>query len=66
MEQSSEGKRTGLLMQIFTSTDGQNWGEPLLTHTTTFDGQRHPGLFVCSGNTFASTTAAFESVTVSQ
>ena len=35
-----------------------------MTHTATFDGQNRLGLFTCSGNTFASTTAEFESVTV--
>ncbi len=58
--------RTGRQIHVFTSTDGQSWGEPLLTHTATFDGQSRLGLFTCSGNTFASTTAEFESVTVNQ
>ncbi len=48
--------RAGRQIQIFTSADGQSWGEPLMTHSTTFDGQSPCGLFVCSGNTFASTT----------
>ena len=58
--------RAGQQIRIFTSADGQHWGEPLMTHTTTFDGQSRLGLFTCSGNTFASTTAEFESVTVNQ
>lgn len=33
---------------------------------TTFDGQSHLGLFTCSGNTSASTTADFDSVSVNQ
>ena len=53
-------------IQIFTSADGQTWGEPLMTHTTTMDGQSHLGLFTCSGNSFASTTAVFESVALNQ
>ncbi|MBN9690995.1 MAG: nucleoside hydrolase [Verrucomicrobia bacterium] len=56
--------RTERQIHIFTSTDGQSWGEPLMTHTTTIDGQSRLGLFTCSGNTFASTTAVFESVSV--
>jgi len=56
--------RTGAKIQVFTSADGQRWGEPLMTHTTTFEGQSRLGLYTCSGNTFASTTAVFESVLV--
>jgi len=48
--------------QLFTSTDGRAWGEPRMILPTTFDGQSRVGLFVCSGNTFASTTATFDSV----
>ena len=58
--------RAGRQIQVFTSTDGQSWGEPLMTHPTSFEGQSHLGLFTCSGNTFASTTAEFESVTLNQ
>ena len=58
--------RMGGQVQIFTSTNGEAWGEPLLTHPTTFASQSHFGLFVCSGNTFASTTAGFDSITMSQ
>ncbi len=56
--------RTGRQIHISTSTDGQSWGDPLMTHTTTFDGQSRLGLFTCSGNTFASSTAEFESISV--
>jgi len=48
--------------QLFTSTDGRAWGEPRMTLPTTFDAPSHVGLFVCSGNAFASTTAIFDSV----
>ena len=58
--------RTGQQIQVFTSPDGQSWGEPLMTHTTTFDGQNRLGLYTCSGHTFASTTAVFESVLLKQ
>ena len=48
--------------QVFTSTDGHDWGEPRMSHAAQFDVQSRLGLFVCSGNTFASTTATFDSV----
>ena len=51
--------------QLFTSTDGRAWGEPRMILPTTFDAQSRVGLFVCSGNTFASTTATFDSVQAS-
>ena len=54
--------QTGGQTQLFTSTDGRAWGEPRMILPTTFDDQSRVGLFVCSGNTFASTTAAFDSV----
>ena len=53
-------------IQVFTSTDGQSWGEPMMTHTTTLGSLSHLGLFICSSNTFASSTAEFKSVTLSQ
>ncbi len=56
--------RRGQEIQVFRSTDGQHWGEPLVTHPTAFSGPGRLGLFTCSGNTFASTTAGFESVDV--
>jgi len=43
-----------------------NWGKPKMTHAATFDVQSRIGLFVCSGNTFASTTGVFDKVNVSQ
>ena len=58
--------RMGIKLQVFTSTDGQNWGEPRMSHNTSFDAQSRIGLFVCSGNTFASTTAVFESILLLQ
>ena len=48
--------------QLFTSTDGRAWGEPRLSLPTTFNAQSRVGLFVCSGNTFATTTATFDAV----
>lgn len=58
--------QTGKRIQVFASTDGQNWGDPRMSHSAAFDDKSRIGLFVCSGNTFASTTAAFNSVTVSK
>jgi hypothetical protein len=37
-----------------------------MSHTVTFDATSRIGLFVCSGSTFASTTATFDSVTVNE
>ena len=48
--------------EVFTSTDGHDWGEPRMSHSAQFDVQSRVGLFVCSGNTFATTTATFDSV----
>ncbi len=53
-------------IQIFTSTDGQNWGESLMSHTAAFDEKGRVGLFVCSGNPMASTTTEFDSVKINQ
>ncbi len=55
--------RVGEDIQVFTSTDGRTWGEPRLTHRAGYDGQARIGLFTCSGNTFAATTAVFADVT---
>lgn len=51
-------------IRIYTSTDGQVWGEPRFSHAVTFDTKSRIGLFVCSGSTFASTTATYDLVTV--
>ena len=58
--------QTGKDIQVFASADGQNWGSPRMSHTATFDDTSRIGLFVCSGNTFSSTTAVFDSVAVNQ
>ncbi len=58
--------QTAKNIEVFTSADGQNWGEPRMSHTTSFDTQSRIGLFVCSGNTFSSTTAVFDTVKVYQ
>jgi hypothetical protein len=54
--------QTGGQTQVFTSTDGRDWGEPRMSHAGQFDVLSRAGLFVCSGNTFATTTATFDSV----
>lgn len=57
--------RTDNEIQVFTSTDGKNWGEPRKTHVASFGQGSRIGFFVCSGNTFASSTATFENVALS-
>ena len=58
--------RKGTDIQVFTSTDGKDWGGPRMTHSAAFGGESRIGLFVCSRNTFASSTASFENVEISQ
>ncbi|HEX8833540.1 MAG TPA: Ig-like domain-containing protein, partial [Abditibacteriaceae bacterium] len=54
--------QTGKEIQVFTSDDGRNWGQPRISHTANFDNKSRIGLFVSSGNTFSSTTSVFDSV----
>lgn len=54
--------QTGKEIQVFTSDDGRSWGQPRMSHTANFDDKSRIGLFVCSGNTFSSTTSVFDSV----
>jgi hypothetical protein len=49
-------------IQAFSSADGRTWGEPKFTRAAAFDERGRTGLFVCSGNSFASTTATIDSV----
>jgi regulation of enolase protein 1 (concanavalin A-like superfamily) len=56
--------QAGKDIRVFTSADGQNWGKPRMSHTAAFDAKSRIGLFVCSGNTFSSTTAVFDFVAV--
>jgi hypothetical protein len=56
--------RKGDDIQVFTSTDGKDWGAPRMTHSQQFGEGSRIGLFVCSGNTFASSTATFEHVAI--
>ena len=58
--------QTGKEIQVFASTDGQNWGQPRMSHAAAFDDKARIGLFVCSGSTFSSATAVYDSVTVSR
>ena len=53
-------------VNVFTSPDGQNWGKSLAALPATFTEKGHVGLFVCSGNPAASTTAKFDSVMVKE
>ena len=57
--------RTGEQIRVLTSTDGRNWGEPRMAHAANFDEKSRIGMFVCSGNTFSSTTAVYDSVKAS-
>jgi len=56
----------GKQVHVFTSTDGQYWGDPKLSRDTSFDAKSRGGLFVCSGNTFATSTAEFDSLKVTE
>lgn len=49
-------------IHLYSSEDGKTWGDPRMSHPASFDAQSRIGLFVCSGNTFAATTAEFDSV----
>ena len=49
-------------VRIYASADGKDWGEPRMSRRATFDDSSRIGLVVCSGNTFASTTAVFGNV----
>lgn len=57
-------RRSGGNVQVFTSADGKDWGEPRLTHPSAFSGECRAGLFVCSGTLPASSTATLDSVTL--
>lgn len=54
--------QAGPEIRVFASSDGRNWGEPRMTHRARFDGSSRMGMVVCSGNTFSSTTAIFDTV----
>jgi hypothetical protein len=56
--------QTGKDILVFTSADGRNWGEPRKSQAAVFSDTSRIGLFVCSGNTFSSTTATLDSVTL--
>jgi hypothetical protein len=56
--------QSGKEIRVFTSSDGTSWGEPRLTHAATFDDTGRIGMFVCSGNTFAASTAMFDRVSI--
>jgi hypothetical protein len=56
--------RNGKSMKLLTSPDGQHWGEPKFTREMPFGEGAVVGMFVCSGNTFASSTARFGDVQI--
>jgi len=56
--------RQGKSVQVFTSADGLSWGDPKFTCETLIGEGASIGMFVCSGNTFATTTARFDRVQV--
>ena len=55
----------GGTIQVFASADGGHWGEARMSHAAAFHAESRIGLFVCSGNTFATTTATFDTVDAS-
>ena len=59
-------RQTQNQVEVFTSNDDQIWGELRIAHTAAFAKGSRVGMFVTSGNTFATTTAAFDSVHVSE
>lgn len=58
--------RTSGQVRVYASADGKEWGEPLMSIEIQFDKSSRIGLFVCSGNTFASATAIYDSVELSE
>jgi len=56
--------RKGESIELLTSPDGRNWGEPKFTRGMPFGPGAAVGMFVCSGNTFASSTARFDEVRI--
>lgn len=51
--------RRGEFVELHASRDGENWGEAMFSRKMPFDEGARIGMFVCSGNTFATTTALF-------
>lgn len=54
------------VVEAFTSSDGKSWGQPVLSRSAAFDTTGRIGMFTCSGNTFVSATAVFDSLRVSE
>ena len=50
--------RAAAAVEVYTSTDGKIWGEPLMRHKAVYGQTSIIGMHVCSGNTFVSSTAA--------
>ena len=53
--------RSEKVIEVFVSANGKDWGKPLMSHTSAM-GEARCGMFVCSGNTFASATAVYDSI----
>ncbi len=56
-------KRNGI--EVFTSADGANWGEPLMSHPAKFDTTVRIGVFTGPGSTVVSATAVLDAERVS-
>jgi len=57
--------KTAAQIQIFTSADGKEWGQPRFTRDSAFGADGRVGLFICSGNPGVSATATFDALVVS-
>jgi hypothetical protein len=51
-------------VEVFASVNGREWGQALMSHPVVLNTKNRIGLFVSSGNTFVSSKAEFDSVTV--
>ena len=50
--------RAAAAVEVYASTDGKTWGEPLMRHKAVYGDGSSIGMYVCSGNSFVSSTAA--------
>ncbi len=58
--------QAGREIQVFASADGEQWGEPRMSITTGFNDGGRIGLFICSGNTFATANVVADRVSVGE
>lgn len=54
--------RKGGVVQAYTSADGKAWGEAKFSREMPFAAGARVGMFVCSGNSFVTSTARFDQV----